>query len=41
LLPLVIGVIIYEFNGVFPCGDGEGDDEDDGGEEWDDHQKKE
>jgi hypothetical protein len=41
LLPLVIGVIIYEFNDVFPCGDGEGDDEDDGGEEWDDHQKKE
>jgi hypothetical protein len=41
LLPLVIGVIIYEFNDVFPRGDGEGDDEDDGGEEWDDHQKKE
>lgn len=41
LLPLVIGVIIYEFNDVFPRGDGEGDDEDDGGEEWVDHQKKE
>ena len=42
LLPLVIGVIIYEFNGAFPRGDGEGEgDDDDSGGEWDDHQKKE
>ena len=48
LLPLVIGVIIYEFNGAFPRDGDDGDDgeggegdDDDYGEEWDDHQKKE
>ena len=44
LLPLVIGVIIYEFNGAFPRDDGEdGDDDDDEYDDDDlsDHQKKE
>lgn len=37
LLPLVIGVIIYEFNETFPRGGGDGDD-DDSDEDGDDHE---